>query len=478
MNLKDKLYAYISEFNKNDTEYVKTNISNDEAYEFLLGEMPLIEIPDKDIERAYYFRYWTYRKHIKNTPDGHIITEFLPQVSWSGAYNSINCATPFHLLEGRWLKDKSRLEEYIDFFLNGIGDAHVYTMAFVFAIYSFAKLGGREEFLKSRYEKIKEWHEKRLSRTKKIGSLYVSIDNYDGMEFGISGTGLRPTVNSYIYADAMALSKIAELAGKTEDAKAYREFAEQLKEKLVKILWDGDFFVTIPEAVAENSSEENYQINEENHVRELIGYVPWMFGIQEKGKEAAFKYLFDDKCFYTPYGLTTADMSHSRYMEEHNHECLWNGPIWPFATSQVLRALASAKQNDKEFCISNEDYTKLLRDYAKSHKRKLADGSLVDWIDENTSPKDGSWLSRDILEGWGFPEGKGGFERGKDYNHSLFGDLVLSGLLGISAEDGKISVAPLIPEAWDSFKVENLWVGGKCYNVTYKKGEETEIIEA
>ena len=301
MDLKEKLIAYVSEFNKNDTELVKTDISNEEAAEFLLSEIPLIEIPDKDIERAYYFRYWTYRKHIKNTPDGHIITEFLPKVSWSGAYNSINCATPFHLLEGRWLKEDSRLEEYIDFFLNGIGDAHVYTMAFVYAIYSFAELRGRKEFLKSRYEKIKGWYEERLKRTKKIGDLYVSIDNFDGMEFGISGTGIRPTINSYIYADSIALSKIAELAEKTSEAEKYRNFAKELKDNIVKNLWDGDFFVTIPESVAENYKDENFTIPEENHVRELVGYVPWMFGIPNEDHKTARKYAFDKNCFYTEF---------------------------------------------------------------------------------------------------------------------------------------------------------------------------------
>ena len=42
------------------------------------GNVPLFDCPDKDIEEIYYFRWWTYRKHIKQTPDGFIVTEFLP----------------------------------------------------------------------------------------------------------------------------------------------------------------------------------------------------------------------------------------------------------------------------------------------------------------------------------------------------------------------------------------------------------------
>jgi len=53
--------------------------------------IPLLDCPDKTIEKTYYYRWWTLRKHWKETPDGHILTEFLPSVGWAGPYNSINC---------------------------------------------------------------------------------------------------------------------------------------------------------------------------------------------------------------------------------------------------------------------------------------------------------------------------------------------------------------------------------------------------
>ena len=51
---------------------------------------------------------------------------------------------------------------------------------------------------------------------------------------------------------------------------------------------------------------------------------------------------------------------------------------------------------------------------------------------------------------------RGGYERGKDYNHSTFCDLILSGLLGIERKDGKLTCHPLIPEEWDAFCVKGL----------------------
>lgn len=470
MYLKQKWQSYETQFRENDDEFFKTDISNDDAYSFLLEQMPLIDIPDKVIERTYYFRYWTYRKHIKNTPYGHIITEFLPDVPWAGACNSINCATPFHLMEGRWLKDAAVfLGEYIDFFLNEIGNPYSYSMPFIASVSDYADITAQESFLDARYDKLKTWHETRLAKTKKVCGLYYSIDDRDGMEFGISGSGLRPTINSYIYADTKALAKLAKRIGNPEDAQKYNSFANTLRDTMFQKMWKEDFYLTIPESVMEDLNNPEMTIPLVHNAKELIGYIPWIYGLADQTQNNAWKYLMDTSCFYTNYGLTTVDQSHPRYMEKHDHECLWNGPIWPYATSQVLTAVARGKQTIESFPITNEEYCSLLHIYATSHKRITSEGKTIDWIDENLSPYDGSWISRDILEQLGFPASKGGYERGKDYNHSLFCDLVLSGILGIGMENDKLSVKPLIPKSWDYFKVENLHFREKQYSITYDR---------
>ena len=225
----------------------------------------------------------------------------------------------------------------------------------------------------------------------------------------------------------------------------------------------------------------------EKSVKELVGYVPWYFDIPDAEKAFAFQELLEPKTFYTPYGLTVADQSHPRFMFPFEHECLWNGPIWPFATTQVLVALANAVRGYHEpardckdasqdsqatvvYQPCKEDYYKLLRQYAASMKRTLQDGKVVDWIDENMDPDNGEWLARRVLEGWGWKESKGGYERGKDYNHSMFCDLVLSGLLGIQAgEDGELEVNPLIPDDWDYFRVKNLHFCGEQYKIIFDR---------
>jgi len=82
----------------------------------------------------------------------------------------------------------------------------------------------------------------------------------------------------------------------------------------------------------------------------------------------------------------------------------------------------------------------------------------------------GRWLARDTLEEWGWLPEKGGYERGKDYNHSMFCDLVLSGLLGISTDrGGSITACPLIPESWDYFYAANITHKNKLYTVLFDR---------
>ena len=68
------------------------------------------------------------------------------------------------------------------------------------------------------------------------------------------------------------------------------------------------------------------------------------------------------------------------------------------------------------------------------------------WIDENQNPTNGDWISRTRLKTWKngtWDAGKGGVERGKDYNHSTFCDLVISGLIGLRPRcDNTVVVNP------------------------------------
>ena len=473
---EDLLRYYVDLFNKNDEECYGNDIDNAHAFEWLRNEIPLFSCPDKDIEQAYYFRWWTFRKHIKITTDGYIITEFLPKVPWSGKHNEINAAAGHHIYEGRWLKNgRKYLSDYIRFFLDNPDRGHQYSAWIIEATWRLCEVNGDfdlgEDFLSKAIEYFEEWE-----RTHGLpDGLFWSIDNYDAMEYSISGMGgergIRPTLNSYMCAEAYAISRFAELKGDCELAEKYKARGDEIREKINSRLFDDGFYRAYHYSVGDDISDI-FERLKGKQPRELIGYIPWIFGIPEKGGESVFGLLDDATAFYSEQGLTTAERSHPMYLFSAKHECLWNGYVWPFATSQTLNALNAVIRRYSDSDEYKKLFIKLLHQYARSHNRVREDGTTVPWIDEVRHPERDEWSSRTILRDWGWREGKGGYERGKDYNHSTFCDLVISGLVGVSVSPaGEIEVEPNIPDDWDYFTLVGVYVGGKRYSIEYRSGE-------
>ena len=471
----DIIKNYVEEFNLNDEETIKNDIDNAHVYEWMKEEVPVFECPDKEIERAYYFRFWTYRKHIKTTKDGVVITEFLPKVLWSGKHNTINAAAGHHIYEGRWLKNSDRyLKSYIEFFLSVSDKSHMYSNWLIDAVYKYSLITGDYDFGSDFIDKLDKYYTEWEKTHGLPDGTFWSEDNYDAMEYSVSGTdeknrvhkGVRPTLNSYMCADALAISRFASIYGDKETAEKYLKKYEFLKNFINEKLYEDGFYRAYH--YKKNEDPTKAFMKKGVSPRELIGYIPFMFDIPEKGRESCFDLLLSEDGFYSRYGLTTVERSNPRFMYPVKHECLWNGYIWPFATSQTLTALMNVAKNceDKKY---KEMFVSLLSQYARMHKRTREDGREVSWIDEVMSPVDGDWSSRTLLKKWGWSILKGGYERGKDYNHSTFCDLVISGICGVSVKDGEICVNPIIPDEWDYFSLKGVKVLGKEYDIKYDK---------
>ena len=456
-------YKYIKKFNGNDEESIRQMIPNERVYHWIEAEVPKFECPDKIIEETYYFRWWTFRKHIKETPKGRIITEFLPKVSWAGPFNSINAASGHHIAEARWLiQDRDLAKEYIFFWLKGEGDEKSYSSWIIFSVYQYALVLGDKGFAISLLPQLETYYERVKESNLAQCGLFWSDDDRDAMERSISGCGLRPTLNSYMFANAYALARIASWAKDATLQRKYEEIANQLKENILDFLWDeqGSFFKVIPQVSKDNVQNMKFEdIPPKHNVREAIGYIPWSFSIAQEENDVAWKYLMDERYFKAPCGPTTAERNHPSFMKPcESHECLWNGPSWPFATTQTLNGLIELLQGGRDRYIGKEDFLELLQTYSKSHYRQDEKKGMINWIDENLEPDTGQWLSRDILKEWNWRVDKGGVERGKDYNHSTFCDLVIRGICGVVIdEEEQLTVNPLIPEEkWDYFLLENL----------------------
>jgi len=211
----------------------------------------------------------------------------------------------------------------------------------------------------------------------------------------------------------------------------------------------------------------------------LHGYTPWYFNLPEPGKgyEVAWKQLMDPNGFYAPYGPTTAEQRHPGFkLSYQGHACQWNGPSWPYSTAVTLTAMANVLNNYPQDAITKADYLDILHIYAHSQQRKLDDGTVVPWIDENINPLTGDWLCRTMLlaeakrrKEQGKPAGLR--ERGKEYNHSSFCDLVITGLVGLRPRgDDVVEVNPLVPAGkWDFFCLDDVLYHGKILTIIWDK---------
>jgi hypothetical protein len=468
----EKFRHHVEFFNSTYKEEVVNHIPDAQAWDWMKESVPFFTCPDQDIEQIYYFRWWTYRKHIKKTPAGFIVTEFLKPVNHAGEYNALSCALGHHIAEGRWLRDPQYIDGDVAFWLRTGENGGIRKNLHQFSGWTAAALhdrwlaDGRTEALTSNLDALVEdyaaWERERLTDS----GLFWQRDVSDGMESSISGgrrvKNIRPSINSYMYGNAQAIAAIAAMSmssGKDAIARDYRDKAARLKDLVQRRLWNKDaaFFETLDESGALAL------------VRENIGYTPWYFDLPDKdaGYEAAWKPLMDPEGFAAPYGPTTAERRHPKFeIPYYGDDCQWNGPNWPFATTITLRALANVLNGRSQNAIGKEDYFQTLLVYTKSQHLKLDSGQLVPWIDEDMNPLTGEWLARALKI-----RKKGFYERGEHYNHSGYADLIITGLAGLRPRaDRTVEVNPLLPAGrWDWFCLDGIPYHGRGLTIVWDK---------
>jgi alpha-L-fucosidase 2 len=446
---------YIDGFNANDPESVVNLIPNAGAWDWIVKNAPLFDCPDKQLEETYYFRWWTFRKHICETPAGLVLTEFITPVSHAGPFNTVSCAVGHQLTEGRWLRDQRPIDEYTRFWFHSSEDGGPAEHFHKFSSWVAAATYGRylvtldREFVVNLLDDLiadyRQWETER----RRPDGLFWQYDVRDGMEESISGSrtakNIRPTINSYMAANARAIAEIAQLAGRDDVAKEFAGKADAIFEKEIAALWDDDakFF------------KVRYEGGGLSDAREAIGFIPWTFSLAAPEHAEAWKQLVDPAGFNAPCGLTTAERRHPQFRTHGTGTCEWDGAVWPFATSQTLTGLANVLRGPPQPYVSRRVFFDEMLKYARSHQQ---DGKpyLGEYLDEST----GQWL----ITG---PKA----ERSRFYNHSTFCDLVISGLVGlVPRADDTVEVDPLLPaDAWDWFCLDDVPYHGHSLAVVWDR---------
>lgn len=288
--------------------------------------------------------------------------------------------------------------------------------------------------------------------------MYRQDDDRDGMEYAISGAGIRPTINCYMAADMLSLAKTAHRIGHMDEAESFGKEAAALIRAINTELWNEE--IGMYGVISDGGEKQN--------VREPVGYIPWIYGFAQNGRDGAFRYLLDESCFLSPHGIRTADASHPLYMDTPtSHECLWNGPIWPFASAQTLTAVIEYLHTAEQPVISAADFTKLLLTYAASQR----DTDGTPFVDENMHPDTGIWLAREILRS----RNRSDRERGRHYNHSTFIDLVMTGICGIRpSSDDTLLIHPL-GTSLESFSATDIRYHGHTLDIYWDQKDGLRV---
>ncbi|MDO7840823.1 MGH1-like glycoside hydrolase domain-containing protein [Sphingomonas immobilis] len=411
-----------------------------------VDNIPLFESSDPLLDRVYYYRWQVFRAHQRDLgAKGYITTEFLDDVGWQREpYASLNDATGFHLYEGRWLRDRRFADDYINFLYDEGGNDRHFSEAIADAVWArylvdHDRAGALRHLGAMRHvyglwddhfdvAKGLYWIEPLLDATEYTVS---SIDASGGKDGFRGGDAFRPSINSYMAANARAIARIAALAGEDAVAADYAGRAERLKARMLADLWSAPLGHFVDRYKVGNEHVRSW---EPIRARELVGYLPWTFGLVDDPRyTAAWKHLLSPRGFAGAAGMRTVEPSYQYYMRQYRYdkdsggrECQWNGPVWPFQTTQVLMGMANLLHDAPQGAVTRADYMRLLRQYARLHLQ----GDRLD-LEEDYDPETGKPIV--------------GLARSHHYFHSGFDDLVITGLVGLRPSDGDdLTVDPLI----------------------------------
>jgi len=466
-------HHYIVKFGA--SELAATKKPAPDEWPWLKANIPFFDCSNKQFENMYYFRWFSFEKHVVHTRKfGYLITEWLPKPQFAN-YGVLPDAAPFHLGDARWLRNPKIAEDYARYWISPGARPRLYSFALASSVREVTLATGDTQLgismLPGLIANYKAWVAKHYDPS--VG-LFWSLDVHDAMEKSISGDGYRPTLNSYLVGDARAISDFARAAGETAVAKEYAANADTLRHTVETKLWDpkAKFYEVVSPALDSGARKQKRFKNPGTvlkfaNVRELIGYIPWEYYKPALSHAVAWEQLFNPEGFAGKYGPTTAERRSPRFNFVSNDQCTWNGPSWPYATTQTLLGLANLLNGPKQSFIGKKQYYRLFTNYVRGQHRVLADGKKIDWIDEDLNADTDVWIARRKL----IAKHSSKVGRGNYYNHSGFANPLITGLIGLRPRAGReLVLHPLLPPGeWSYFVLDGLPYHGHLLTIVYDK---------
>ena len=472
-----KYHHYVDLFRNQEREATGTEylgVNNEDSWTWMQREIPWFDSSDKQFEEMYYFRWYAWKKHLVSTPHGYVITEWLPRLDFprpgaeDGSYGALPDAAPFHIAEARWLRDPKIAEDDARYWFTPGVDSHKYSDDLVATVRNLTLANGDAPLATSLLPAMVANYHAWETTQQDANGLFWSIDTRDAMEKSISGDGYRPTLNSYMVADAEA---IAAITTNPAEKSEFTTKATTLRNLIETRLWNPkDQFYEVLSPSADSGIRKQKKFFDPGTtmqlagVREQIGFIPWQFDIPEPSHAIAWKQLFDAQGFDGKFGATTAERRSPRFRFTSSDQCTWNGPEWPFAMTQTLLALATYENHPGPLTMSAADYYKLFSRYVLAQHQTLKNGHTIDWIDEDLDADTDEWIAKDMLIAKNKQVGRGNY-----YNHSGFADPLITGLIGLRPRaDNRIVLNPLLPAGqWTYFALDGLPYHGHLLTILW-----------
>ncbi len=239
----------------------------------------------------------------------------------------------------------------------------------------------------------------------------------------------RPDFNAYAYGNAAALAEGARWLGDAATTEAMTGIATRIRAAVLARLWhrDDGFFYSVREADDDPA-----------RCAEVIGLYPFRFGLvpAEDTYARALAQLFDPARFWARFGVTSCSRQVPVFSAAVQQwpgpggviqPCMWNGPVWPHATSLVADALARVARSGWPAARAlrvEAHLGELMRAFAAFHREGGGSGPLL--LRE--------YGDADLGRNWGCA----------DYLHSTFQDLVVCHWAGLVPRfDDVLEVRPL-----------------------------------
>jgi hypothetical protein len=462
-----------------DTNTNQMDASN-ESWRSFFSRVPEFHCSDPYIEKYYWYRW--FGLHLMTVEGGHGnhthpcvyegLRVFRKHISYSA-----QC----HVLETRWMQDPTLAQGCImglfshqkpNGFLPGIvGFSDIRENTFYHAnwgkvVRELDAVHPDTTFLKQIYEPLSKYlNYFKSDRDPDEDYLYDIIDQYEsGQEMNPRYLFVDPEADKdkplqeplegvdatyYIYELYNALSHIASVLGRSDEAREFSECASKCRDAVRSIMWD---------------KEDNmfYDVRPSDHwttkVKAAVSFYPFMSDIAlPEHLPAITEHLLNKREFWTPFPVASLSMDSEYFSAEAEWKgkrmmCPWNGRVWPMTNSHIAEALVHTAEN-----LGERDLRKIGADFISKYVKMMFHNGDINRPNcyEHYNPITGAPCDYRGVD---------------DYQHSWVVDLIVKYVCGIRPADPtekRLIVDPL-PFNLQSYSIEKVRYQGHDVKVTWQ----------